>query len=350
MKERCGGNLINKGPSSYFHQNIKNLPKSIRLMKRKRTKKLSCERARAFPIEKALAKLGHFPTKSTGKEAWFLSPFRSEAQASFKVSKELNRWYDHGAGKGGNVIDLVCLINKCPVSEALEFLNTGWTSFSFQQQPILKKEENDTKIQIIEAKELSHFALVDYLKSRNIEPRTALRYIREVHYRFKDKSYFAIGLMNDSGGWELRNKYYKNSSSPKDFTHIKKGHTKLIVTEGMFDLLAILEVSENIESEYDFLVLNSTAFVQKAMKIIECYSNIELYLDNDINGKQTTQKLIGHAKDCNDRSRLYKGFKDMNEWLMGSTTDLNGQGIQDVFLLPQKRSCFAPGGRKVKRK
>ena len=82
-------------------------------MKKERTIKLTCERARAFPIEKALAKLGHFPTRSTEKEAWFLSPFRSETQASFKVSKKLNRWYDHGAGKGGNVIDLICQINKC---------------------------------------------------------------------------------------------------------------------------------------------------------------------------------------------------------------------------------------------
>ncbi|WP_373519530.1 toprim domain-containing protein [Pricia sp.] len=282
-------------------------------MKRKRTNGLSCERARAFPIERALAKLGHFPTRSTGKEAWFLSPFRPEAQASFKLSKKLNRWYDHGAGKGGNVIDLVCLINKCSVKETLDFLNTGQTSFSFQQQPIFKKKENDTKIQITKVKELSHFALEDYLKSRNIGPRTALKYITEVHYRLKDKSYFAIGLKNDSGGWELRNKYVKNSCSPKDVTHIKNGHTKLIVTEGMFDLLSILEVSENIESEHDFLVLNSTAFVQKAMRIIEGYTSTLLYLDNDLNGKQTTHNLIGHCKKCEDRSTLYKGFKDINE-------------------------------------
>ncbi|WP_373519702.1 toprim domain-containing protein [Pricia sp.] len=319
-------------------------------MKRKRTNKLSCERARAFPIERALAKLGHFPTKSTEKEAWFLSPFRPEAQASFKVSKELNRWYDHGAGKGGNVIDLVCLITKCSVREVLRIIAEHQISFSFQQQPIFEKEEKDTKIEIIAVKELAHPALKSYLKSRNIEPRTALKYIREVHYRFNEKNYFAIGLKNDSGGWELRNKYMKNSSSPKDVTHIKKDYTKLIVTEGMFDLLSILESNEKLGTEYDFFVLNSTAFFQKAKNIIEGYSSIELYLDNDRTGKRITQKLIGHSEYCKDRSTLYEDFKDMNEWLMGSTIDLIGQGIQDVFLLPQKRSCFAPDGRKIKRK
>ena len=93
-------------------------------------------------------------------------------------------------------------------------------------------------------------------------------YCYEVHYLHKGRQYFAIGLKNDSGGWELRNEYYKNSSSPKDITHIKNGNEKLIVTEGMFDLLSILDSTKNLESEYDFLVLNSTAFLKKAMNVL----------------------------------------------------------------------------------
>ena len=132
-------------------------------MKKERTMRLSCERARAFPIEKALAKLGHFPTKTSDKEAWFLSPFRSETQASFKVSKKLNRWYDHGEGKGGNIIDLICLITKGTVKESLKIIGQDQTSFSFQQQPILEREENELKITITKVKQLSHFALKEYL-------------------------------------------------------------------------------------------------------------------------------------------------------------------------------------------
>ncbi len=322
--------------------------KKIKLMKRKRTNRLSCERARAFPIERALAKLGHFPTRSTEKEAWFLSPFRSETQASFKVCKKLNRWYDHGEGQGGNVIDLVCQITKCSVKEALKIIEQDQTSFSFQQQPILKREENGPKITITKVKQLTHFALKEYLKIRNIELKTALTFFREVHYTFKDKSYFAVGLKNKSGGWELRNKYVKNSSSPKDITHIKNGNTKLIITEGMFDLLSILNMNKKLKTTYDFLVLNSTAFAQKAISIINDYTHIYLFLDNDVNGKRTTQKLIKYSKNCEDKSMLYKGFKDMNEWLMHSAKKGLGQGVQDVFLLPQKQTCFTPGGRKEK--
>jgi len=318
-------------------------------MKKERTKGLSCERARAFPIEKALAKFGHFPTKSTEKEAWFLSPFRSETQASFKVSRKLNRWYDHGAGKGGNVIDLICLINKSSVKEALKFIGQDQTSFSFQQRPVLIND-NSNGLQILHVRPIRHYGLLRYLFERKISIATASTICKEVHYLHKGRSYFAIGLKNDSEGWELRNKYYKNSSSPKDITHIKNGHTKLIITEGMFDLLSLLEIESNLIAEYDFLVLNSTAFIKKAMETIPNYTETELYLDNDGNGRRTAQKLLEQSKDCKDKSALYKGFKDMNEWLIDSSKDSNGHVIQDVSLLPQKQSCFSPGGRKVKRR
>lgn len=199
-------------------------------------------------------------------------------------------------------------------------------------------------------KELTHFALKEYVKSRNISIATARKLVKEVLYDFKGKSYFAIGLQNESRGWELRNKYYKNSSSPKDITHIKNGNKKLVVTEGMFDLLSILEWNKEIETEYDFLVLNSTAFLQKGMKVIDGYTQIDLYLDNDSTGKRTAKKLKKFSKNCKDRSGLYMGFKDMNEWLIHITKKGLGQETQDVFLLPQKQTCFTPDGCKEKKK
>ncbi len=279
-------------------------------MKRERT---TCEKARNIGIVRTLAKLGHFPTKQSEKEAWFLSPFRSEIQASFKVSKRLNRWYDHGEGIGGNVIDLVCRITKATVKEVLKILNEDGPSFSFQRQPIFKgRDEN--KIKVIKIKELTHFALKDYMGSRNIKLGIALKLCKEVHYTFKGKKYFAIGLKNDSGGWELRNKYYKNSSAPKDMTHIKNGNKKLIITEGMFDMMTLLEEYRNMENEYDFLILNSTAFIQKALEIIKDYDAIEIYLDNDFTGKKTARILMQQSNNCIDKSGLYRGYKDINAW------------------------------------
>ncbi|WP_423998096.1 toprim domain-containing protein [Maribacter sp. IgM3_T14_3] len=319
-------------------------------MKRKRTKRLSCERARAFPIERALAKLGHFPAKTTPKEAWFLSPFRSETQASFKVCKKRNRWYDHGAGKGGNVIDLICQINRFSVKDTLLFLSYDEPLFSFQQQSIFEKEESkDEKVIITNVKPISHTALLGYIKSRNVQIFIAKSYCKEVHYTFKGKPYFAIGLQNEFGGWELRNKYLKNCTSPKDITIIGNGYDNLTVTEGMFDLLSILVYRPELRQKSDFLVMNSTVFIEKTISILKGYSSIELYLDNDYNGRSITERLLkyGGAKDM---SFIYKGHKDMNQWLMENAKKGLGQEARDVSLLPQKQTRFTPGGRKVTEK
>ena len=324
-------------------------------MDKKRTTGLSCERARAFPIEKALAKLEHFPIRETEKEAWFLSPLRSETQASFKVSKKLNRWYDHGQGIGGNVIDLICQIKHCSVKSALEFIKDQMeTSFFLQQQPISKEEVQEIKanhaISILKVKELAHPALKQYLQSRRISLETAKKLVKEVHYQFLGKNYFALGLKNDSGGWELRNKYCKSSTSPKDISYFKDGKDKLIITEGMFDMLSLIEIHKNLQGEYDFLVLNSTTFIKRAMTHLEDYDEIDLYLDNDSNGKLTAENLIHYSKKFKDKSKLYEGFKDVNEWLIHCAKKGISHKAQDVFLLPQKQTCFTPDGCKENKK
>ena len=70
-------------------------------MKRKTTYMMDCEKARNIDLVSTLAKSGHFPVRETEKEAWFLSPFRTETQASFKVSLKKNYWIDFGTFEGG---------------------------------------------------------------------------------------------------------------------------------------------------------------------------------------------------------------------------------------------------------
>ncbi|MCX2678890.1 toprim domain-containing protein [Galbibacter sp. EGI 63066] len=276
-----------------------------------KNKKLTCERARNFSCLKALQNLGHFPIKKSEKEAWFLSPLRSETQASFKVSLTLNRWYDHGAGIGGNVIDLVCLIKQCSVKEALYILDNENIPFSFQGQ-ITNPDKN--RIEILSTGNIQHPALFDYLKSRRIKPRTANRYCREVHYSHKGKKYFAVGLENKSGGYELRNKFYKNCSSPKDISLVKHARTSLVICEGLFDMLSLLSYAPSVAEKNDVLVLNSVAFVKKIKEYLVNYNCIYLYLDRDSAGSKATEYLLKQSPKCVDMSPLYNGFTDLNDW------------------------------------
>lgn len=284
-------------------------------MRNKRKYRLSCDSARDISVLKALANLGYFPTRQTEKEAWYLSPFRSETEASFKVSISLNRWYDHGEGIGGNCIDLVCKIKKCSVGTALQFLeNLGIDTI----EPILKLSSTlSRKLIISEIKILSHPLLLNYLDKRNIPPKIARKYCREVHYLWSARSYFSIGLKNNSGGWELRNSLYKNGTSPKDISLISNGHLKkLAIVEGMFDLLSLEVWLKGEIDEYSILVLNSIAFVQRADSIIRKYDEVHLFLDNDDAGKRATENIISNHPNTLDKSELYCGFQDLNDWIV----------------------------------
>ncbi len=278
-----------------------------------RERKLTCERARSICIVKTLAKLGHFPSRTREKEAWFLSPLRSETQASFKVSLKLNRWYDFGIGEGGNVIDLVCKISNCSVAEALQFLSDELPVYSFQG--VTDTLERDSSNTIIKVKPITRSYLKKYVRSRGISLQVARKYCKEVWYECQGKTYYAIGLQNNENGWELRNLYFKTSSSPKNFTYLQKIKDNLMICEGMFDLLSIVELYPEELKNSDIIVLNSLSFLTQVTPKFKSYKSIDLYLDNDASGRKNTTELLRYYPHIKDQSHRYKNYKDLNEKL-----------------------------------
>jgi hypothetical protein len=282
-----------------------------------KTEKSACDKAREISIIEYLGKNGFTPAKENHKEAWYLSPLRTETHPSFKVSKPLNRWYDHGAGVGGNVIDLVIrLNNNCSVREALDILNGMIPSFSFQPQNSFAVLKPKDEIKIEKVLPLKQPELISYLRSRKVDPARAARYARQVYYSLKGSTFYAIGLQNVSGGWELRNPYYKSSSSPKNYSLFSKSKTMLSVTEGMFDFFSLLSLYPGLPLKSDFLVLNSLSFAGRIKPVAENYSKTCLYLDNDPSGKKATQKLLEEVKGSVDLSGVYASKKDLNELLV----------------------------------
>ena len=277
--------------------------------------RLNCERARNICIVETLAKLGHFPSRKTEKEAWFLSPLRSETQASFKVSLKKNRWYDFGIGEGGNIIDLVCLLSNCSVGEALQFLSDELPVFSFQG-PINDTSETESGNTILKVKPITKSYLKKYVRSRGISLEVASSYCKEVWYECRGKSYYAIGLQNKDGGWELRSLYFKTSSSPKTYTYLQNENENLVVCEGMFDLLSNAEMYPQELNGSDIIVLNSLSFLQQITRYFNKYKSVNLYLDNDQAGKKNAEELLQYYPNIKDQSHRYKNYKDLNERLM----------------------------------
>ncbi|MDR5591332.1 toprim domain-containing protein [Christiangramia sediminicola] len=275
---------------------------------------MTCERARNLSIVKTLASSGHFPSRIAEKEAWFLSPLRSETQASFKVSLKLNRWYDFGIGTGGNGLDLIVAMNKCSVKQALEFLSNEQEFFSFHQQNLKRKTASN--IVVFEVKPIQHPGLIQYLGIRRISISIAEHYCKEVWYRLNGKQYFALGLQTNKGGWELRNKYFKGSNSPKSYTYLKTNSDRLILLEGMFDLLSLAELFPKELEDSDIIVLNSLAFLQQITPHFKNYREVNLYLDNDQAGNKNKKLLFQNYKNTKDRSELFQEYKDLNEKLV----------------------------------
>jgi hypothetical protein len=101
--------------------------------------------------------------------------------------------------------------------------------------PSTEKAAANCHIQILYAGQLTSKTLLDYVVSRSVSADIARQYCRQVNYQIEDRRYFAIGLLNNSGGYELRNSYLKLASSPKDITTINLGAPTVSVFEGMFD-------------------------------------------------------------------------------------------------------------------
>jgi hypothetical protein len=85
--------------------------------------KLTCADARRIDLVDYLASLGYQSQKVKNQDYWYLSPLRDEKTPSFKVNRQLNVWYDHGTGKGGDLIDFGTLYFNCSVSDLLERLS-----------------------------------------------------------------------------------------------------------------------------------------------------------------------------------------------------------------------------------
>ena len=275
---------------------------------------MNCKQFNSISLEEVLLSLGHLPTKHNEKEAWYLNPFASESQASFKLNKRQNVWYLHSEGIGGNNTDFMKKYLNASVKEILEWAEKQNFS-SFHQQNISNhKVENLAKTyEVIEIKNVQHPALLEYLNERKVQNQ--IDFLDEIHYRINDKNYFGIGFKNDSGGYEIRNKYSKICLGKKDISTIKNGSDSIRVFEGFFDFLSFKNLESFLEkTPSDYIILNSVSMVSNIKNALENYENIELYFDNDEAGNRAVEMIKNENQNAEDYRVLYSDFKDLNDW------------------------------------
>ena len=266
-----------------------------------------------------MSRLGHEPVRRCGDKLWYKSPLRQEHTPSFKVEATLNCWYDFGIGKGGNIIDLAaemyqstdmrhqlrCIADSCPVPSVQTVAATSVT------------RHTAPSFEDIRTVPLESHALVAYLQERGIPTEISKAHCQQIHYSCLGKRYYAVAFANESGGHEIRNRYFKGCISPKDISirRIRDGpSTECAVFEGFIDYLSALTLGI---IGGDAIILNSVSNVKKAIPVLKDYDTINCYLDNDTAGTTALAELTAiYGSTVIDRSILYYGFHDLNEYLI----------------------------------
>ena len=312
---------------------------------------MQAEAAKAIPLSRLLSALGHEPVRAHGRELWYISPFRTENTASFKLSADQKAWYDHGLGQGGNIIDLAMLMFATDVSGALREIERhvrysptqttlpllGETaapapaSVTVEPLPPAAQPKPEPEVHAVKIKPLATATLCNYLRTqRHIDLAVAKKYLQEVWFKLQSDGrwLFALAFPNDSGGYEWRNasdtKIYKRAWGGKDISTISPASSAVpatvMVFEGFMDFLSALTYYRASTPKMPVIILNGTGMKDTAIAAIRNTGvlKVHLYLDRDASGLQLTAEFQAALRDLIvlDQSILYRDHKDFNAFLV----------------------------------
>lgn len=223
-----------------------------------------------------------------GKEHFF--GFLEQRTGSIAVDDRSNVWYDHAAGLGGDIFRAVQVFENKSFVESVDWLSGAFPVHNFIQK---RPSEERQKIVVEKVSEISHDALINYIRGRGLDLEDIKPFAKEVHWRNKGKRYFAIGFPNESGGWVLRSSIFKGNILGGGISIQILGAFKSIkVFEGWFDFLSYLKLSG--DTDFKAIILNSTAnlSLRLMLDILKERQKVELYLDNDPTGEAYTNEFI----------------------------------------------------------
>ena len=279
-----------------------------------------------------LGRLGYHPLMTSGKELLYLSMIRdSDTQPSFAVNDNLGLWYDHGLGKGGDIIDFgIAYWKTISFPEVLEkILQVMGNSIpagnnSTENKCRQRKAIKIPNYQIQEIKEIGNNpAISAYLQSRKVW-QVARNRLMEVYYYVEDqkklrKYFFAAGWQNELGAWEVRNLYFKGCLGHKALSFIPGDENKLSVFEGYLNYLSWL--TENPLAADSILVLNTISLLEAGTRKARDFDAIDLFFDRDSAGHKASldfKKAVPQAIDC---SGLYRHYNDYNDRLIAKANN-----------------------------
>ena len=311
---------------------------------------MNANQAKHIDLPNLMARMGYEPVSilKGGNELFYNSPFRNEKEPSFHVSRGKKYpwvWCDFG-DTNGTVIDFVMRHEDCDFKSALQFLddmygkspttilknNTFAESekepFLFSQETFTPNEDEEKDLEFLSVNKIQNPLIQSYLvNERGISRSLIDKYLSEVRYRNKKtgKEYFAFGIKNESGGYEIRaassDYNFKSALKGRDITLIKgsKPDAEVNVIEGMTDFLSLCAMYDTEQLTNDTIIMHSTSSYKRTKEVIQQngYSKIHGFMDNDSTGDKTTERFNNDFPDLFfDERQLYSKFKDLNQALI----------------------------------
>lgn len=266
------------------------------------------------------------------------SPFRDERTPSFHILAGGYGWVDFGDGTKGGVIDLVMRLEHCDryfaIKRIIEIKNGGRFFIPVSKQISQSAYRQAPALKVVSSAFISDDTLLRYASGRGISEDILRLYCREVAVR-KGRSNSVqsyIGFPNNGDGFVLRSaesgpcgKRCTNSAptylSPDGILIAEPADCTVAIFEGFFDFLSFIErrrSTHGIIPDCDICVLNSVTNMKRSLDFILGHESIDLFLDNDKAGRDTSEAIIKAAPgiDVMDHSGEYVGYGDLNEFHM----------------------------------
>ena len=271
---------------------------------------MTIDEAKRLKITSFLYHIGHKPVSENTRNAYYLSPLRSEKHPSFVVDVLNNWWFDNGTGQNGDIINLVSLKYNLSTSEALKAIaELNIIEHQDLEQRTYVREYSTKKNFQISA--LKHPVLISYLQSRRINVEYASQYVLQANYEHNEKPYYTLAFQNDKKGHTLRNLYFKGVHGPNTITTIKFNDSNIfLLFEGFTDFLSALTINNTIQFKYNVIVFNSWLCVHHINNLIYKNSKFHYFGQNDNKGNECFEILKSFGFSVADHRFLYYNHKD----------------------------------------
>lgn len=271
---------------------------------------MNSKQIKEISIREVMESFSLFPERDNSITGFYLTIDREEKDPNLLVNFEQNLAIDFKSANSFNVVSIVQTIKKCTEGEALTYLEIVHSNF-LKKSPKMLKDQVSNTFKIIDKKDNIHLLNLQFIV--NLKVNINCNLFSEIWFEDGPKKYYGIAFKNNSGGYEIRNKYMNICLQKKDITTIKNGAKKLLVFIDYPDFLTYKFLFNNEEPEHlDYLILNSHLMIYKIKNEVVNYDEIVLYFDNDLYGDIATERVKSFSKKVADGRDLYSDLVSIN--------------------------------------